>query len=157
MHSLRSLISGSVLVLALVGCSSAQENRALDQKVSQQGDVTSSADLTHKLKSLDRHTPGLTPDKQAKLQSIQQRTRAKLDANREESLKVRALLIQDVLAAKPNQKEINAAKSRLKQLSKDRIDAIFTAADDTNEALGRNEMMREATDLQFVEDDFNFW
>jgi hypothetical protein len=137
------------------GCASSAQNKALDQKVAEQQDVTSNRSLEKKQNELLSHVSNLNEGQRAKLAALRDSSHNKLAAIQAESVKVRAVLIRELLAEKPSSKEVSAAKKRLKKLSDDRLDTIFDAANQTNEIIGRNGMLRDAMDIQFLEDNFN--
>lgn len=134
-----------------------ETGKHLDQKVAEAGDVQSSHELYQKAQALTQKTPGLTPGQRQKLDALQRHVHDKLAAINTESLKLRSLLVQDVLAAKPDKKEIAAVKRRLRKLSSDRLNTLFDASDETNEILGRNDLIRESRGVEFLEQDFNYW
>lgn len=150
-----SLAFPLLLAAALQACASSAQNQVLDQKVAQESSITTSQALEQKQAELISHTSNLSADQRQKLDALRQQTHDKLAAISAESAKLRAVLIKDMLAEKPNAKEVAAIKKRLKKLSDNRLDTIFDAANQTNELIGRNGMLRDAMDVQFLEDNFN--
>ncbi|MGZ3650202.1 MAG: hypothetical protein ACXVB9_20530 [Bdellovibrionota bacterium] len=143
------------LLAALQACASSAQNKQLDAKVAAETDVPSGKALNEKESKIVSNTSGLSADQKEKLDALRQHVHDKLSAIAAESVKLRSVLIKDVLTDKPNHKEISAVKHRLAKLSDQRLDTIFDAANQTNELLGRNGMLREAMDIQFLEDNFN--
>jgi len=144
-----------LLVAALQACASSAQNKQLDAKVAAETDVTSGKTLNEKESQIVKRTSGLSAEQKEKLDALRQQVHDKLSAIAAESVKLRSVLIKDVLTEKPNHKEISAVKHRLAKLSDERLDTIFDAANQTNELIGRNGMLRDAMDIQFLEDNFN--
>jgi hypothetical protein len=151
----RTLALPLTLAALAQGCASSAQNRALDQKVAQEQDVTSNRALEKKQNEILAHVSNLNEDQRAKLGALRDSLHNKLAAIQAESVKLRAVLIREMLSEKPSSKEVSALKNRLKKLSDERLDTIFDAANQTNEIIGRNGMLRDAMDIQFLEDNFN--
>jgi hypothetical protein len=154
-RSLSMLLAILTLPL-LAACSSAEENRRLDEKLGQTP-LETPQELDRRARDITQNTPGLTDAQRTRLDDLRQSTHDKLAALSSESLRLRSLLVKDTLREKPDRKEIAQLKARLKKVSKERLDTVFGAADQANEILGRDKLVRRAMDLQFIEDDLNYY
>ena len=141
---------------ALQSCASADLNRRLDERVTQETDVYTQKDLDAKTSSLMKGTPGLSEAQRARMAALKAKIQGRLRELNSESRKLRELLIQDLLSPQDKSGEILSIRDSLRLNSKARIDAIFSAVDKANDVLGRTKLLQEAMDLQMVEDESNF-
>src|SRR5439155_657173 len=77
------------------------------------------------------------PDQRAQLFSIRDQARADLENLRLESLKLRSVLIKDIVSSKYNPAEIELIKSKLRGVEDERISTLFRAIRKSNLTLGR--------------------
>jgi hypothetical protein len=138
---------------ALQSCASAELNQKLDEKVNAESDVKTRKDLDAKATGILKNTPGLTPAQRAQISELKATLQERLKTLNTESLKLRALLLEDVLAGGDHSDEIRDVKNRLRKNSQARIDTIFQAVDQANDLLGRSQLIRDAMDLQMMEDE----
>jgi hypothetical protein len=141
---------------ALTSCASADLDRKLDERLARSPDIRTRKDLDAKVTALLDKTPGLSPKQRSALNDLRASTQTKLRDLNQESLKLRGLLVDDLLARDSRAPEIETLKARLRKLSKERVDVLFGAVNGANEILGRNALVREAMDLQLMEDETPF-
>ncbi|MGZ3653204.1 MAG: hypothetical protein ACXVB9_15160 [Bdellovibrionota bacterium] len=156
---MRTFILPTILCLigaGLQSCASTELNQRLDEKVARESTIKSRKDLDAKAAGLMINTPGLSDQQRERMKTMKTQLQAKLKALNGDSLKLRALLIQDVLSPGNPVQEINEVKKRLRKNSQARIDAIFSAVDEANDVLGRNQLIEEAMDLQEMQDDSQY-
>ena len=102
--------------LAAAGCASSTTEKKVDAKLDQQTSVKTQSDLSAEAKGVIEETPGLTSEQRARLTSLRIDTQNKTKALTEESIKLRAVLIQEVFAKKNTDSEVKAIKARLKKI-----------------------------------------
>lgn len=136
----------------LTACSSAELNRSLDEKVARESAIHSQADLDAKATRLMANAPGLTESQRERLAKLKSDLRVRLKQLGGESLKLRSLLVEDILGPPDKAAEIEAVKARLRGNAKARIEAIFASIDEANDVVGRSTLMHEAMDLQMMDD-----
>jgi hypothetical protein len=130
-------------------------SKKIDQKVdaelAQTPPVSGPSELHQDTANTIASTPGITDAQRAKLMAIQKTTEAKLSDLREQSLKMRELLMQEVVRTENyNDNEVNRLKTRLKTVEGKRLTTLFKALDQANDVLGHqtqrtqvmNSMMR---------------
>lgn len=125
----------AVVALALAGCAST--NKKLDEKVSQETKVQSQAGLDKKTADLIESSPSLTPAQKASLMALRDSARKQIDQIQADSLKLRTVLVEDVLAKKYNLREVAQIKNRMAKLDAKRNKVIFDTVEKANGVLGR--------------------
>jgi hypothetical protein len=151
-----NLVAAICTITGLQACASMDMNKQLNEKISKESSIKSRKDLDAKATGLMANAPGLSGQQRQRMNAIKAQLNSKLKDLNEESLKLRSLLLQDVIASGDRTQEVNAVKNRLRANSTARIDAIFNAVDQANDVLGRNELISEAMDMQVMEDEAQF-
>src|SRR4051812_48398290 len=124
---MKLLRPGIVVILAatlLPSCASTDLNRRLDDRLAEEGSIKTRKDLDSKASALLQQTPGLTASQRDRLAGLKSSVQEKLQANSKESLKLRALLVEDVLSPGDHSAEIAELKSRLRKLARERVNTI---------------------------------
>ena len=132
-----------LMFLGLVGCAEKAINQNIDQKLKQENSVKSNADLTAEANQLLNGLPGLTDDQKTKLTALRVSLHNRSAQYRDESLRLRSLLLKDVLSPNDLNPEISLIKKRLRALENKRLNLIFESIDQTDAILGRNSPHRE--------------
>ena len=145
-----------LLGFVLVACVGNAVDRRLDEKLARQSEIRSPLELEAKASTLLEATPGLTSEQKEALRSLRASVQEKLRANNSNALKLSAILVEDLLDPGNHAAEIESLKARLRQLARERIELTFDAVNQANDALGRNALLREAIDLQMIDDRINF-
>ncbi|MBI3556268.1 MAG: hypothetical protein HY074_08390 [Deltaproteobacteria bacterium] len=131
----------SVLIAAGVqGCAHGSElstEARLDEKLSQEALLRNGADLKAEAKQLLESSSRLTPSQRAELTSLRNSTSRQMDKFNSESLKLRAVLIEDVLASSYDGAEVELLKRRMRDLEHRKLLAFFRSIRDANIKLGR--------------------
>lgn len=143
----------ALALLSLSACATTNLEERLDQKIARQDSIQTPRDLDTKAAQMLAATPGLTGPQKQSLATLKSATGAKLKANSRESLKLRALLVEDLLSPNDHLAEIDAVKKRMRQLADERIETIFRAVNQANDLIGRSGLIREAMDLQMIQDE----
>jgi hypothetical protein len=131
-----SLLIPALALVTLQACSHAPQ-RQLDEKLSAEQPVKNTAELSTEAGAVIQASTTITADQKAMLLSLCDTTRARLAELRTESLKLRAVLIRDVVAAKYDAKEVTLIKKRIKNVEDQRLTVTFDAVDAANRILGR--------------------
>jgi hypothetical protein len=128
----------------------------VDSKLAQTPPVSGPAELRKTTADTIASTPGITEDQRAKLVVIQKTTEGKLDKLRQESLKMRELLIQEVVRTDGyNDNEVNRIKSRLKDVEGKRLTTLFKALDQANDVLGHQTQRKQVMDSMMRMDNYD--
>lgn len=120
----------------VTGCSHGRENKRVDARVVTET-VDSPAKLDAQAKQLITHSPKITPVQRDKLMVLRQQTRTEMDRLGEESIKLRALLIEDIVSANYNEGDVRVIKKRIREVEGDRISTMFNAVERANTIMGR--------------------
>jgi hypothetical protein len=147
--SLTAFLIASTLIGT--GCASTSEKK-LDTKLNQQTTAKTSQDLRTEVKDAIEETPGLTNEQRARLTSLRIDTQNKTKALTDESIKLRAVLIDDVFAKKTPDSEVKAIKARLKKIENEKLDLTFTAVDKAYTILGKQAVDNQKLMSEMVND-----
>lgn len=129
----------SLAALILSACTTTATRTNLDEKLTQEVQVKDRTGLAAESKDLIEKADALTPTQKTGLLALREATRQKMIEMQKESVKLRSVLIQDVLSPNYNQKEINLIKNRISKLEKNRVTVIFNTVDEANRILGRTQ------------------
>jgi hypothetical protein len=151
MNFLKILFLSLLVLTFFSACATKKIDQNVDAQLAQTPPVSGPAQLQNDTTNTIASIPGITDDQRAKLVAIQKDTEAKLGDLREQSLKMRELLMQEVVRTDNyNDNEVNRIKTRLKKVESKRLDTLFKALDRANDVLGHqtqrtqvmNSMMR---------------
>ena len=125
----------TISVLAFAGCASSKTKAQLAAETQQQPVLQNSEQVEAAVKQ--ELLPGLTADQQARVLHIQEKVKAENAKIRTEMGQTQSLLIKKL--SQPNSKlsDIDYLKKRMSTLSKERLNVMFTAIDETEKVLGR--------------------
>ena len=123
-------------VLCLTACVSNPEKR-LDKKEMAENEVRSTEDLHQQADQLIGSSPGLTIEQRENLTVLKTHVESELNEIRDESVRLRSVLLSDVLASKKyNDLEVSLIKKRMQKLEERRINMLFDAVAKANDILG---------------------
>lgn len=146
-HGNKSLLVAAALVLG--GCATESVNQKLDKEMAQESSVKSRDDL-HTEASQDLKVARVNTDQRIKLEKLRSSFAAQENEIRNSSLKLRAVLLKELLSAKYDQNEIDLIKNRMWDLENKRLSLIYGAIDEANKILGH---FRQE-DQKFIDDFF---
>lgn len=136
-------LSTPVLILAmpilsmLQGCAHSVVEKQLDEKLERETVVKSRSDLMGETDHLIKTAPGLSEDQRTRLLGLRDSTRAQSDRLREESLKLRSVLVKSLVSINYDQEETDLVKTRIRNLEHERLSLFFRTVRQANEILGR--------------------
>ena len=124
-------------VIALQGCAHGSANRRLDEKVVEEAEIKNSADVSAEARSAIDAAPGLSDDQRARLRVLGDSTREQLNNLKNQSLKLRAVLVEDLVSSNYDPNEVDLIKKRIKDVENKKVGLTFDAVDKANGILGR--------------------
>lgn len=132
-----SFYLGLVLIAAAfgTGCATGADKR-VDQQVSNEK-IQTNQQLRTEAKQIIEETPGLSPDQRSRLDSLRIQTQNDMAALNAESVKLRAVLIENVFSKKERSVEVKTIKSRLKKVEDKKLEVTFNAVDKAYTILGK--------------------
>ena len=137
-HSRRMEILGLFgIVFLFQHCAHTEVEKQLDRKVAAETQVRTTQALEKETGLLVENAPGLTPVQRQKLLNLRDGTRTQMDRLQEDSLKLRAILIKDILSPQYNENEVDLVKNRIRSVEKKRLSLIINKIEKANEILGR--------------------
>lgn len=139
-----------VPALILSACGHAAIEKSIDQKLTQESDVKTIADLNSEENSFVAGAKNITPEQKTQLLALRALTRQKLNTNNQESNKMKSVLIQDLVAAQYKENEVELIKSKLKNLQSKRLTIMFQAVEEANSIMGREARMNDEVMRDFV-------
>lgn len=148
---LRLIVTVCAAMLFAVRCAHTPTERHLDQRMDEESKIKSTSDLRIDAQSAIDSATGLTDEQKTKLKALGASVRVKLDDLRDQSLKLRAVLVDDMIATNYNVKEVELIKQRIKAVENNRVSTMFKAIDDANEIMGRQAKLNQHVFLQFAE------
>jgi hypothetical protein len=124
------------LSMALSGCAS-NASKKVDSKVSQENGVQTRKALQAEAQSLIEHDAELTTDQKSRLSILSSSLSQQLDAMNLESVKLRSVLVKEVLSPDYQISEVEVIKGRMRGLESRRVDLMFSGIEQANVILGR--------------------
>lgn len=138
-----------LFVSMLSACASSQVEHNLDAKLAATPPVKGRSELRAEVEAMIRSAPDLTPEQRKRLAILEDSAQKQSELLREEVLRLRAVLIQDVLAKNYSEADVNAVKNKLTETEEARLHLFFLTVNNANTILGRWGSKRERQDDQF--------
>lgn len=142
------VVVSSILIQA---CAHSTTEKKLDEKMSQETAVKSRLDLSTEATQMINEAVGLSDDQKSKLLALRDSMREQNDSFTSQSLKLRSVLIRDLISADYDAKEVALIKKKIKALESKRVSALFDAIEKANAILGREAMANQKIIQDFSE------
>jgi hypothetical protein len=156
MNLSKRLCFAAMAITLFSSCATKKIDQNVDAKLAQTPPVSGPAELNKDASNTIASAPGITDDQRTKLIVIQKSTEEKLAKLREESLKMRELLIQEVVRTDHyNDNEVNRIKSRLKDIENKRLTTLFKGLDQANDVLGHQTQRKQVMDSMMRIDNYD--
>ena len=137
-------IAGLALMVSLQGCATAAEKR-VDAKVAAEPAIQDSNGLEARVQQALKTATWLSNEQRNQIASIRKAAQERLDAEVEEELRLRAILLKDLVAIDYDESEVAAVSARIKSLRNKSADELRDEFESERRALGRE-----------IEERFNF-
>jgi hypothetical protein len=131
-------------VFVTSGCVSKETKESLNEKVAVESKVNSKAEFQDELQKSIENANNLTPAQKEQLLALRDQTHAKMASYQEECLKLKSVLIKDIISPNYNEAEVRLIKSRLRKLETRRLNSMFETIEQANKIMGREAMHNEA-------------
>lgn len=138
------------VALALQGCASSPAHK-LDEKLGQEQAVTTRTELRAEASQAIENAQGLTPEQRQALTSLKSTAGAQIDQCSQQALKLRAILVKDLISTHYDMDEVNLIKARLSDLEDRRLTVIFDAIAKANTIMGRQAALNQPIFRDFIE------
>lgn len=119
--------------LILVG---AVRGDSLNDKLAHEVTPRDQGELHQNAKHEIETAPGLSDDQRSKLLAVRESYEKETGKIREELLRLKAVLMKDVITTDYNQAEVDLIEGRINRLERKRVTALFRAVKDANRVLG---------------------
>ena len=140
MNSQNSTYAGiAVIGMALgllQGCATGTQ-KDLDSKVANEPQIQNRKALQSETDQLLADDSALSADQKSRLSSLLADTRSRNDQLIQKSLKLRSVLIKDLLSASYNEDEVTLLQANLREAESQRLDNMFDAVKKANSIMGR--------------------
>jgi hypothetical protein len=127
----------------MMGCATPSTKHQVDEELSKQPNIKTAEQFRIQLGIASQPNSKLTSEQKTQIADLQKRTTDKLDGIRDESWKLRALLVKDLMAAKYDDGKIQDIKFRIKVTEEQRLATIFNAISEANTILGHDDEVRK--------------
>ncbi len=134
---MNTLVVSTLSLLITNGCTSKFVEKELNQKVSQEKSIRSQTDLTNESDRVLNMDDQLTTSQKQQLKALKDETRILSAEQNAESLKLRSVLMKDLLATNYNRPEVLLIKNKLKNVESKKVEILFSAVEKANIILGR--------------------
>ncbi len=121
----------------LQGCATNRAATQLDRKLSDETTVHDPEDLRIESKQVIEASQQLTPEQRTQLLAIRNDLSTKSRESREQSFKLRSLLIKDLVSQKYDDAEVDLIKKRINELEQNRLSNLFEAVAKAQVIMGR--------------------
>ncbi len=127
----------SFILMLVGGCAwQKREQQELDVKVAEEP-VKTQADLESQSRQIIEGAGHLTLEQKQALLELRSSNRKQSEALREESSKLRAVLLTEITAEKLDQAQVSLIKKRIKKNEDQRLNLVFGSVAKANRILGR--------------------
>ena len=125
-----------LLTLSISACAGSA-SKALDERMARVPIPASRQEVAQKADQLVSARVDLSEDQKKRLAILRSQITARTDEINRQSLKLRSVLIEDLLSPNYSIEEINLIKRRLQKLENDRLSLLFDGVDHATAILGR--------------------
>ena len=139
---MKLLVTIAVLSIGTLSCAHRVAEEDLAIKVSREPAIASQAELQTKATVLIENSD-LSPEKKAQLQNLNRNTAVDMEAYREESLKLRSILMKNMFSSDYDKVEVKLIQSKIRKLEDKRLALMFTTIDKANGIFGRETKAEE--------------
>ncbi len=125
--------------LAFQSCGTSSSQRSVDEKLAAEPAVTSQNDSIKRSDAVIDSAPGLTEKQRNELNIIRESTRVQAASLEQQALKLRQILIKELVATDYNSKnasEVRTIKYKLSKLQNERLNLTFEAIEKAQKVLG---------------------
>lgn len=145
------VIASSIMVA--IGCATQAEKKEIEREVAAETNITSQADLDQQSSQLIETAPGLTDAQRAELISLRESTRMKTEALNQESLRLRSLLVKDMLSDNYDLSKAQLLKNKIKKAEEKKLSNFLDAVSKANRILGKQD---RTMDNEYLMRDFEY-
>ena len=131
-----SVVFASLLVAP--GCSHSKVNQDIDSKLKNEPDFTKREEVSESARETIEDATNLTAPQKQSLLALHQRVRTEASELRHESLKLRALLVSELISPTYREDEVRQIKKRIENLDHRQLSLVFKAVDDADKILGHH-------------------
>jgi hypothetical protein len=152
-----ALIVFSIMTVLLASCAEKEVEKNIEKKISQETQINTQADLNLETNQLLENMKGVTETQRAELIALREKTRLQSQDLTKESLRMRSVLIKELLSTHYNQAEVSLIKNKIKKTDEKKLNIFLEAVTASNKILGRENRRRE-TDFEtmYISHDFMY-
>ena len=144
------LLMSATPAFILSACNHSAIEKDVDVKLSRESDVTSGAALYTETTATIENAKNVTPEQKSQLLALRTDTREQLENNNQKTLKLKSILIEDLVKNDYKENEVELIKDQLKGLKTQRLTIMFGAVTEANKILGRQARLNDDVMRDFV-------
>jgi len=141
-------LTGGFLIIQ--GCANQPLERIVEEKTNEESSINTRADLRREAKDAIENATNLSTVQKTKLLALSETTQAKVDALSEEFLKLRSVLIKDLISTDYNENEVEAIKDKMTNISDKRLESFYTAANEAKVIMGNQASLNSEVIHPFI-------
>lgn len=142
----------------LQSCGTTKAQRSVEEKLAAEPPISDQATLADKEQQTIESATNLTEDQKAQLNALRQSAREKSAQIEEQSLKLRDILVKDLVAANYDSKksnEVRTIKSKIVKLNRERTNLTLDSIEKAQKILGRQAKDNQMMMNNFLQRDFD--
>lgn len=142
----------------LQGCGTTAAQKSVDEKLAAEPIISDQDTLAEKEKQTIDSATNLTAEQKSQLNALRQSTREKSAKLEEQSLKLRDILVKDLVSANYDSKksnEVRTIKSKIVKLNRERTNLTLDSIEKAQRILGRQAKDNQMMMNNFLERDFD--
>jgi hypothetical protein len=136
------IASGALLLTTLSACAEKELKQKVSSDVAAEPLPASRSDLQKESEALINNSQ-FSDDQKNQLRSLRKDLLSKMQSLNDESLKIRSLLLKEVIAKHGDELEVSALEDKMKDNSQKKLKVLFEAVKKTNRILGRNSIEQD--------------
>lgn len=126
-----------IATASLIQSCATQTDKAIESKVAAEPAVLKRSDLIAKGENLIEKSPSLSEEQRSALRILWRNSETKMTDLGQASLKLRAVLIENITSSNYDEKEVTLVKQKLANVEQERLSIFLRGVYDTNHILGR--------------------
>ena len=125
--------------------------------MSEESSINSQADLNAEATHQIEKAENISEEQRSQLLALREKTRAQTLEQNKESLRLKSVLVKELLSTDYDRKEVAGLKRKIRKTDDRKLSILLDSIQKTNVILGRQALSnRDGRDYDFIVRDFNF-
>jgi len=126
----------AVIGFLLVGCAQKTE-KEIERKLAVQSQVNNIQEFSNESDKIINEADSISDAQRAQLIVLRRETLTKIDQKDQEEMRLRLVLLKEILKADYKQREVNLMQQKIRKLNKEKFKILTAAMKDSNRILGK--------------------